>query len=220
LLIQDENGHPRPNVDVRVYDAEAGPQQGWYGKTFDNTPDQYYTTDDAGYVHLPQNPFNPGGQIEHTYGIANGVIILRVQQGTQIWYRFLEVADFNMEYWRGHTQDAYYTLTLPGQTPTPASPTATPIAGQQKQGDLNCSGAVNSTDALDAVRFVVGLAFPPGPNCVAVGADFAGHPFGDVNCDGVVDQRDAIMLLQHAAGLPLDPPQPGGCTPIEHIFTG
>ena len=103
-------------------------------------------------------------------------------------------------------------------TPTPsttASPTPTPTDGGLLQGDLDCSFTVNARDALDAVRYIVGLALSPGtPGCVDVGSPVAGRPFGDVNCDGAVDARDAITLLQQAAGLHLDPPQPGGCTPL------
>ncbi|MCP4251312.1 MAG: hypothetical protein GY778_30115 [bacterium] len=103
---------PRANASVRIYRAGTGP--GWYGKTFDNTPDAEYTTDAQGYIDLPRNPFNPGGSIAHTYGHANGVMILRIQHVEQIWYRFMEASDFNMAYWAGDTQHAYYTVVLDG----------------------------------------------------------------------------------------------------------
>lgn len=112
MQMVDAYGWQRPAADVRVYNATSGP--GWYGKTFDNTPDQYYTADAAGWITMPRNPFNPGGTISHTYGLANSVMILRVQQGTQIWYRFVEASDFNMQYWAGNTEDGFYTLELDG----------------------------------------------------------------------------------------------------------
>jgi hypothetical protein len=110
----DQSGQPRINASVRVYRAEAGP--GWYGKTFDNTYDAEYVTDADGYAHLPQNPFTSGGAIQHTYGLANSDIILRIAHGNQVWYRFVEAADFNMQYWQGNTQNAYYTIQLDGPT--------------------------------------------------------------------------------------------------------
>ncbi len=111
LKLTGAGGVPRVNANVRVYNCTSGP--GWYGKTFDNTYDQEYTTDSDGDIHLPRNPFSTGN-IQHTYGIANSVMILRIQQGPTIWYRFVEAAEFNMQYWAGNTQDAYYTLELPG----------------------------------------------------------------------------------------------------------
>ncbi|MBN1916658.1 MAG: right-handed parallel beta-helix repeat-containing protein [Verrucomicrobia bacterium] len=112
LRIIDHHLRPRAGANVRIYNAVSGP--GWYGKTFDNTYDQEYTADANGYINLPRNPFNPGGTITHTYGLANGVMILRISHNGQIWYRFVEVSDFNIEYWKGNTQHAYYTETFEG----------------------------------------------------------------------------------------------------------
>ncbi|MBN1511108.1 MAG: hypothetical protein JXB13_03770, partial [Phycisphaerae bacterium] len=109
VLFVDPFGHPRAGADVRVYRATSGP--GWYGKTFDNTPDLYFTTDANGYAHMPRNPFK-NGTILHTYGEASSVIILRIEHLGYVWYEFVEAAAFNMEYWAGHTQDAYYTIEL------------------------------------------------------------------------------------------------------------
>lgn len=118
LRITDEAGKPRRGANVRIYRAVGG--SGWYGKTIDNTPDLEFTTDNAGYVLLPRNPFT-SGDIQHTYGIANGIMVLRIAHLDQIWYRFQEVTDFNIQYWRGNTQDAYYTISVPGPNETPVS---------------------------------------------------------------------------------------------------
>lgn len=115
----DPLDRPYANANVRIYRAAGAPE--WYGKVFDNTWDAEYTTDASGYAHLPRNPFTDGGPIVHTYGEANGVMILRIEQAGQIWYRFLEVSSFNMQYWQGNTVDAWYSLTLPG-TPVSAVP--------------------------------------------------------------------------------------------------
>lgn len=112
LTLRLSDGRPMKGADVRVY--RAGPGPGWYGKTIDNTPDAFYTTDADGRILLPRNPFNPGGNIVHTFGHANGVLVLRVSHAAGLFYRFLEVTDFNMAYWSGQTQDAHYELVLPG----------------------------------------------------------------------------------------------------------
>ena len=121
LRIVDKAGQPISGADVTIYNADIGAD--WYGKTIDNTPDQAYTTDADGAVHLPRNPFNPGGDIIHTYGHANGTMVLRIAYAEHVWYRFQEVTDFNMEYWKGNTADAYYTIAvdlIPVQTCPPA----------------------------------------------------------------------------------------------------
>ena len=106
----ETTGSPWVNANVRIYQATAGPPS--YGKTIDNTPDQQYYTDTNGYIHLPRNPFNPGGSIIHTRGHANGVFVFRIEYPGQIWYRVMEVSDFNMQYWQGNTSDAYYSIEL------------------------------------------------------------------------------------------------------------
>ena len=106
----DTGGQPLAGANVRVYQAEPGP--GWYGKVIDNTYELPYTTDADGYVHMPRNPF-ADGPIVHTYGRANGIAVLRIEHGDDLWYRFMEVPDFNLQYWQGNTEDAYYTFELP-----------------------------------------------------------------------------------------------------------
>ena len=98
-------GQPLVGADVRWYAASPGP--GYGGKTFDNTPEHTLTTDADGYVHLPRDPFLPGQHKE---------AVMRVALGGQIWYRFFEVAEMNLEYWRGHTANGFYTVELPLRT--------------------------------------------------------------------------------------------------------
>ena len=151
----DTSGTPWAGANVRIYQSKAGP--GWYGKTIDNTPDQQYYTDSDGYVHLPRNPFNPGGDIIHTYGHANSVFVFRVEYAGQIWYRFMEVPDFNMQYWHGNTTNAYYSIELDGinipdtQPPTdPTNLTATEITYESVSLDW-----VASTDDIGVNGYYV-----------------------------------------------------------------
>src|SRR6185436_20604953 len=96
----DPQGRGLNAANVRIYTAAPGP--GWYGKTFDNTPDLLRTADRLGQIVLPRNPFNPGGSIIHGYGHANGVLIFRIQHASGLWYRFFEVTELNMQYWLGN----------------------------------------------------------------------------------------------------------------------
>lgn len=101
----DGAGNPLVGAEVRWYAASAG--SGYGGKTFDNTPEYTLATDADGYVHLPRDPFLPGRHKE---------AVIRVARGNQIWYRFFEVAEMNLEYWRGRRTDGYYTIELPLRT--------------------------------------------------------------------------------------------------------
>ena len=159
----NQYGQPRAGANVRVYQSENGP--GWYGKTIDNTYDLELTTDAAGYAHMPANPF-ADGPIEHSYGIANGVIVLRIAHNDQVWYRFMEVTDFNMEYWRGHTADAYYTIELEGEETLP--------------GDLDGDGDVDLADLAALLS--------------DYGCTGGGCP-GDLDGDGDTDLADLATLL-------------------------
>jgi hypothetical protein len=104
----DGAGQPLVGASIRWY--AAGPGPGYGGKTFDNTPEYTLTTDADGYVHLPRDPFVPGQMKE---------AVIRIAAGGQIWYRFFEVSEMNLEYWRGHTQNGYYTVELPPRTAPP-----------------------------------------------------------------------------------------------------
>jgi hypothetical protein len=163
----DNQGFPVTGADVKVYRATGGP--GWYGKTYDNTPDLAYTTDADGYAHMPRNPFS-NGPIYNTYGNANGVMILRVQHSSGLWYRFVEVTDFHMRYWGGDTENAYYSITLPGASGTPVHTLADVAkAAQAAAGvlelkadvaawlDLVAGDGVDIRDAVAIARKVAGL---------------------------------------------------------------
>jgi hypothetical protein len=108
LRFVDSDGQPLVGADVQVYRAAPGPVL--YGKVIDNTPDLRFTTDSDGYAHMPRNPFSDGPIIP--LGATNGVAAIRIEQAGRSWYRFIEVTDFNMEYWRGHTQHGFYRIEL------------------------------------------------------------------------------------------------------------
>jgi hypothetical protein len=57
-------------------------------------------------------------------------------------------------------------------------------------GDADCSGSINSVDALHVLRKVAG--FSGEPACIAQ---------GDTNCDGDIDATDALRILRDTAGI-------------------
>lgn len=116
LRITDLSGTPLTGAEVRFY--ASGPGTGLYGKTIDNTPEFIRTADANGYVDLPQNPFI-STPYSYSSWVPRGTAALRIAHNGQVWYRFIELTDFNLEYWRGHTADGYYMIELsaPGAGP-------------------------------------------------------------------------------------------------------
>jgi hypothetical protein len=69
-----------------------------------------------------------------------------------------------------------------------------------KQGDVDCSGAVNSVDALKILRHSASLSVAQGPGCAPIGSQVASL-FGDVDCSGTVNSVDALKVLRFSAAL-------------------
>ncbi|HEY3415075.1 MAG TPA: hypothetical protein VGM51_18730 [Armatimonadota bacterium] len=105
----DRTGKPISGAAVEVHQARGAKDQ-WYGKTYVQQPDMTFTTDKNGEVTLPRCPF--GDKIEHTYGIANSVLLYIVNSNGTIRTAFQEASDFNLEYWRGHKDKGRYEITL------------------------------------------------------------------------------------------------------------
>jgi hypothetical protein len=69
-------------------------------------------------------------------------------------------------------------------------PIASSGGGCQLAGDVNCSGAVDSVDALRVLAIVAGMAVPQ---------EVCASP--DVDCDGDEDAVDALKILRYVAGM-------------------
>ena len=110
VTLRDQEGNLLTGADVKVFRAD-GVEGVWYGKQYDNVPDMELRANGKGVVSLGRNPFTEG-KIEHTYGISNGVIIVRVEKDGKVGYGFLESTHFNMEYWRGNQKAGHYTMTF------------------------------------------------------------------------------------------------------------
>ncbi|HXK16436.1 MAG TPA: carbohydrate-binding domain-containing protein [Polyangiaceae bacterium] len=112
ITLVDANGAALPGASVSIYRSVGG-SNGIYSKHFDAIVDQTATADSAGKIRVGRNPFTTGtldGWHEST------VMLLRVAQAGRVRYVFMEVADFNKEFWRGHTSLGTYTLTVPFAT--------------------------------------------------------------------------------------------------------
>lgn len=150
LRITDLNGSPISGADVRFYAAVPGSNPAAYDKLIDNTPEYTLTTDVNGYVNFPQNPFT---SVPFNMGAwaPRMTAVLRIAKSGQVWYRFWEMTELNMEYWRGHTANGYYTLELP----VPGSGPVMEVAGFElpiTSGDTTPSPA----DQTDFGTVVVG----------------------------------------------------------------
>jgi hypothetical protein len=117
----DSAGQPLVNASVRLYQGTYGP--GTYGKVIGTLPPIDYTTDASGEILLPRNPFTSG-----PVDVPRGVAVVRIESQGTIWYRFIEVPAFNLEYWRGHTQDGFVEIELP----VPGSPPRIEIQGYEQ----------------------------------------------------------------------------------------
>jgi hypothetical protein len=111
LTITDQQGNPLEGVSVKLFQASEQPGH-WYGKYYDNTPDIELLTNENGKVLLGRCPFSADGVIAHTGGYANGLLIVRLQYDDIIDYQFLEITDFNLEYWRGNTEIGNYAMQM------------------------------------------------------------------------------------------------------------
>ena len=107
-LVHTDNT-PIANRNVFVYTAQPRPNTTNYNMLFDNTADLSLKTDANGVVVLPRKAFPD--HITCFIDATNGTSIMRIEDGSTTRWAFLESLDFNMEYWRGHTDVADYTVT-------------------------------------------------------------------------------------------------------------
>jgi hypothetical protein len=76
-----------------------------------------------------------------------------------------------------------------------------------KQGDVDCSGSVNSVDALKVLRFSADLSVAQKEPCTNIN-DLPAVRWGDVDCSGGVNSVDALKVLRHSAALPVQQMEP------------
>ena len=94
---------------------------------------------------------------------------------------------------QANVQDGEVSVTGGGPTPTPDPALV-------DKGDADCSGGIDSVDALMILKDVAGV-------------DEAGcGEAADVDCDGDLTAADSLGVLRYVVSLPFNPP--AGCTPI------
>ena len=82
-------------------------------------------------------------------------------------------------------------------------------------GDVDCSTAVNSIDALKVLRHSAGLPVQQNEPCVDIGLlTVSGWERGNVNCSASVNSVDGLLILRDTAGLSAT--LPAGCPPINN----
>jgi hypothetical protein len=81
------------------------------------------------------------------------------------------------------------------------------LVGGVQQGDVDCSLAVNSVDALKLLRHVAGLSVSQTEPCPDVATDVASL-WGDVDCTGAVNSVDALKVLRYVAALSVAQTEP------------
>jgi hypothetical protein len=86
-----------------------------------------------------------------------------------------------------HTVTATHTPTATRTRTATATRTNTPL---RPEGDVNCNGILQSTDAAIVLQLEAGLL-----------ASLPCEESGDLNHDGHVNSVDATIILQHVAGL-------------------
>jgi len=109
LTIRDSAGNILPKAKVWVYQSKGASGE-WYGKYYGGEPDLRLTADDSGRVLLGRNPFSNDGAVVHTFGKSNVIAILRIEHDSQVAYGYLDLMNFNWEYWRGNTKFASYEM--------------------------------------------------------------------------------------------------------------
>jgi hypothetical protein len=115
FTITDEEGYLLKNAGINIYQASApsGEQDSPYPRVFDNNPDMHLTTDDNGQVLLGRCPFSWDGVVrQDEFEFSNTAFIMRVDDGERVGYKVIDVSRFNLEYWRGNTDLADYTVPV------------------------------------------------------------------------------------------------------------
>ncbi len=102
LLVLSADLRPLQQVAVSVYRPEP---LGYTEKRIAPPPVLAGRADYDGLFPLGANPF---GEINN-WG-TNGVLLVKVEKAGRTCYRWLEICDFNLEFWRDHRERAVYAI--------------------------------------------------------------------------------------------------------------
>jgi len=119
LRIVDRAGKSLPNVSLRLFQYEYKPGE---GHVLDAIPEFELTTDASGSVVLPNRGITgivteTGHQLKpNPFGVidvvgTNGTFLIEME-GACTNYEWLTIAELNLAYWRGDTDEAVFTKKL------------------------------------------------------------------------------------------------------------
>ena len=120
LRIVDQAGKNLPNVSLRLFQYEYKPGE---GHVVDAVPEFELTTDASGSVVLPNRGITgivteTGHQLKpNPFGVinvvgTNGTFLIEMK-GECTNYEWLTIAELNLAYWRGDTDEAVFTEEAP-----------------------------------------------------------------------------------------------------------
>ena len=119
LRVVDQSGKELPNVSLRLFQYEYKPGE---GHVLDAVPEFELTTNATGSVVLPNRGVTgivteTGHQLKpNPFGVidvvgTNGTFLIEMQ-GECTNYEWLTIAELNLAYWRGDTDEAVFTKKL------------------------------------------------------------------------------------------------------------
>jgi hypothetical protein len=151
LRVLDLDGNPVAAATIEVYQANTWPWQWhWYSKYIDETVDRVGATDSNGLYDMGPNPFSQPEPI-HAWNFYYCINFFKIKYGGETFYAWLDIAQVQVEYWRGNTDHAYYNVAIP-------------VSGQQNLPPTVSAGA-DQTVTLPASAELSGVASDDGrPN--------------------------------------------------------
>ena len=96
---------------------------------------------------------------------------------------------------QGYVTQTSYAVTVPPPV-TDLDVALVPEGAPAIAGDVDCSGGVDSLDALQELRFVARLGVAQADGCSQIESVNGGVMFGDVDCSGAVNAMDALTILR------------------------
>ncbi|MFZ5515203.1 MAG: CARDB domain-containing protein [Candidatus Zhuqueibacterota bacterium] len=105
LIFLNQKYEALKNAEISVYQAKPF---GYTEKIIEPPAKFTGRTTEAGEFPLPENPF---GEINN-WG-TNGIFLIEVRAGEGAYFHWMEIVDFNLEYWRGNRIKAEYKLVMP-----------------------------------------------------------------------------------------------------------
>jgi hypothetical protein len=129
----DTDSNPLAGAEVWVYRAH-GTGDGWYTKVYEDTPGVKGVTDEIGQVTFDRTMFSENGRIEHTYGFANSVVMVRLTYKGQHYYMFEEISDPNLAYNLGFKDECLFKRQIKLRTGEPSPSEWNPSANWDVSG--------------------------------------------------------------------------------------